>query len=160
MVKEYGNFQFFSKFWWKIYGSKYGQKWISKSFEKMINELLYQDLFNIKTNKVMKNEIILGNLQRSMRGNLLVRKCPAPWRIGLKLYRSLYELFRISLCMEVNDSSDDSSRICVKSRHIFMKCSIQTFYPAKTKVQKSVYNWTMQKETEKGSFWLAEARRT
>ena len=44
-----------------------------KTFERMSRKLPYQDLFNIKTNKVRKNEINLGFLQRVIKGNLLVR---------------------------------------------------------------------------------------
>ena len=47
----------------------------------MMNKLLYQDVFNIKTNKVMKNKMIWGLPQRAMQGNLLVGAKSAPPKV-------------------------------------------------------------------------------
>ena len=42
----------------------------------MINKLLYQDLFNIKVKKVMKNEIIWGILQRAIMRGIMAQSAP------------------------------------------------------------------------------------
>ena len=62
-----GNLQFLQIFDEKSTALRMVKSESLKVLKKKIDRLLYQNLFNIKTNKVMKNEVIRGFSKESCR---------------------------------------------------------------------------------------------